>query len=255
MTKLIVANWKMNGSYIKIQEDFKIYMQNPSTNASNIVFALPSLYLSLIKDLKSTANFQLASQDISEFGKFGAYTGEISGAMLKDVGVTYAIIGHSERRAYFNESNDILIKKIDNAVNNKIIPIYCIGEEKTVRESKKYQNFLFKQLEVLTKISALKANEKIELVIAYEPIWAIGTGVVPTMMEIIEIIDFINAFVQKYLPHAKITALYGGSVSSKNATEILDLPQVDGVLVGGASLLIPEFISICSYNNLSELNK
>ncbi|HMT02574.1 MAG TPA: triose-phosphate isomerase [Burkholderiales bacterium] len=246
MAKLIVANWKMNGSFTKIEEDLRTYLQNTTTNANNVVFALPNVYLGLVKCLEIDAGFKLCSQDISKFDNVGAYTGEVSGAMLKDLGIDYAIVGHSERRIYFNEDEDILIKKVNNAINNKITPIYCIGESISVRKSKNYKDFLLNQLELLTKTNVI-AKEEIKLVIAYEPIWAIGSGVVPSTEEIVEVINFINAFVQKYLPHAKITALYGGSVSKINAKEILNLPQVDGVLVGGASLLIPDFTSICSY--------
>ncbi len=247
MAKLIVANWKMNGSFTKIEEDLRTYLHNHNTNVKNVVFALPNVYLGLIKCLKIDASFKLGSQDISKFDNVGAYTGEVSGAMLKDLGVDYAIIGHSERRMYFNENEDILIKKINNAINNNITPIYCIGESISVRKNKNYKDFLLNQLEVLTKTNIAVTKAEIKLVIAYEPIWAIGSGLVPSTEEIVEVINFINAFVQNYLPHAKITALYGGSVSKINAKEILDLPQVDGVLVGGASLLIPDFTSICSY--------
>ena len=245
VTKLIVANWKMNGSITKITQDLEAYAKSPLTNKTGVVLGLPHVFLEHAgqTNRKCGAVFSLASQDISQFAGTGAYTGEVSGAMLRELGVKYAIIGHSERRTYFNESGSILQHKIENAYANQIIPIFCIGEDKTIRDNNNYAEFLVQQLELLLQI---KTNIN-EIVIAYEPIWSIGTGVVPALDQISEIIKLIHAFVQSYLPHAKITALYGGSVSESNAQDILRLDQVGGVLVGGASLKVNDFTGICSY--------
>ncbi len=245
MSKLIVANWKMNGSLDKITGDLSFYSNNSSTNNSSVILAIPSIYLGQAQQLleKYKANFSLASQNISQFASPGAYTGEISGAMLKEFDVKYTLIGHSERRMYFNESGSILQNKIENALSNQIMPIFCIGEDRNIRNKGSYKDFIVQQLELLLQVKA----DIIELVIAYEPIWSIGTGMVPTSNEISEIINLIHAFVQSYLPHAKITALYGGSVSGNNARDILNLERIGGVLVGGASLKTEEFVNICAY--------
>ncbi len=245
MSKLIVANWKMNGNLAKIKSDLVGYAANPGTNRSNIILSIPTLYFPIANQIvqKHETKFSLASQDISKFYNPGAYTGEISGDMLKEFGVSHSIIGHSERRMFFHESTHTLVKKIDAAIMSEIIPIFCIGEEKICRTNGKYIGFLTQQLELLHQVEVpIK-----ELVIAYEPIWSVGTGVLPSMAEISEIIGLIHSFVQNYLPHAKITALYGGSVTGANAKEIMSQPMIGGVLVGGASLREPDFATICSY--------
>lgn len=245
MKSLIVANWKMNGSLSKIDEDLAVYAANPITNRSNVVLAVPYVFLAAAYQSANqhNAKFAIASQDISCFNATGAYTGEVNGRMLREFGVQYTIIGHSERRAFFNESGNVLQAKLENAIANQIVPIFCIGEDKMIRENGVYLDFLVQQLELLLQVK----NHIKELVIAYEPIWSIGTGVIPTLEQISEIVKLIHAFVQSYLPHAKITALYGGSVSNNNAKDILSLDQVGGVLVGGASLKVNDFTNICSY--------
>lgn len=245
MSKLIVANWKMNGNINKIKADLITYAKTLSTNQSTVVLAIPTLYLYEASQICKEFNvkFKLACQDISQFSNFGAYTGEISATMMKETNVSYVIVGHSERRAYLNESGSTLLGKIENALLNEITPIFCIGEDITTRNKGGYAEFLIQQLELLTQIKTPFSS----LVIAYEPIWAIGTGVIPTLEQISEISKLIHAFVQNYLPHAKITALYGGSVSSKNAQAILDILDVGGVLVGGASLVVDDFSKICLY--------
>lgn len=239
--KLIVANWKMNGTCEKIENDLNVYDSNEITNAANVILAVPYPYL--YQAFKVGAKFKLASQDISRFSDYGAYTGEISSKMLLDFKVEYAIIGHSERRSNLNESDMVLAKKLENVINSGIIPIFCIGEEQSVRDSGKYNEFLLSQLELLTQ-----ANMHIkELIIAYEPIWAVGTGKVPEASEIAEIVNLIHSFVQKTLPRAKISVLYGGSVTAKNIAEILQIADIAGVLVGGASLKVDEFTAICAH--------
>jgi triosephosphate isomerase len=241
MAKLIVANWKMNGSQTKVRADLARYLASPLTNRANVVLALPNVYLAPAAIMLSQAELALASQDVSQVEGFGAYTGEVSSAMLAEFGVKYAIVGHSERRALLGEDGSILANKIDNLVKQQIIPIYCIGEAKAIRDSGKHLDFLITQLELLGQVK----NKLTEVVIAYEPIWSIGSGVTPQLTQISEVANLIQAFVQSYLPCAKILILYGGSVSSSNAAEILSLPQIDGVLVGGASLKVDEFTAIC----------
>jgi triosephosphate isomerase len=239
--KLIIANWKMNGSSEKIANDLKIYSLNKITNSANVVIALPALYLHQVLSLNP--GFKAASQDVSQFTGYGAYTGEISSQMLLDYKVEYAIIGHSERRQNLHETSDMLAKKLENAINSGIIPIFCIGEEQAVRDNGTHSEFLLSQLQLLARL-----NTQIhELIIAYEPIWAVGTGKVPEAMQIAEVVDLINSFVQKTLLRAKISVLYGGSVTAKNIAGILQITDITGVLVGGASLKVDEFIAICAH--------
>lgn len=243
MSKLIVANWKMNGSILQIQADLTAYIESPITNQANVVLAVPDIYLYQASQIikQSGAKLSLACQNISQFNSVGAYTGEISATLLKEFAVRYAIIGHSERRTFLHESGHILLNKVENALLNDIIPIFCVGEDKSRRDEGSYLEFLKHQLELLCDVKT-----KVEqMVIAYEPIWAIGTGVVPTNQQISEVTKLIYAFVQNYLPHAKITVLYGGSVNGKNAHEILSPDEVGGVLVGGASLKVNDFTQIC----------
>lgn len=239
--KLIIANWKMNGSVAKVDQDLAFYASHVDTNQANVVLALPTVYLHQAAQRK--ANFAIASQDVSQFANFGAYTGEISVSMLCESGVEYVLIGHSERRQYLFETDSILQKKLENIINAKLIPVFCIGEDLDLRETDKYKDFLLNQLKLLTKLTCSIS----EVIIAYEPIWAIGTGKIPTSVEIMEIMTLIHSFVQKSLPHVKIITLYGGSVTSGNITEILQIPNVGGVLVGGASLKPEEFTKICEY--------
>lgn len=247
MKKLIIANWKMNGSCAKLKNDLACYVKNRYSNKSNVVLALPNIYLGMVHDILSrdgkdnTVSFNLASQDISQFSGHGAYTGEISGVMLQDIGVRYAIIGHSERRNTLQENADLLLAKLENGLNSGVAPIFCIGEAQIVRANNQYHGFLIDQLSLLLKIKHSFNN----LIIAYEPIWSIGTGVIPEDNQIQEVMELIAAFMQKNLPHVKITTLYGGSVSGKNAGMILSLNAVGGVLVGGASLNVDDFIQIC----------
>ncbi|MCC2644653.1 MAG: tpiA [Burkholderiales bacterium] len=239
--KLIVANWKMNGSNQKVSDDLNTYRSHEFTNSENIIIALPFLYLYQACNISS--RFKIASQDVSEFAGYGPYTGETSSKMLLDFNVKYTLIGHSERRNYFAETDMTLLKKLKSTIQNSIIPIFCIGEEQHQRSNGNYTQFLLNQLKLLTQLEITMD----ELCIAYEPIWSIGTGLTPTIPEISEIVNLIHSFVQKTLPHATISVLYGGSVTAMNIAEILQITDIDGVLVGGASLDADQFTAICAY--------
>jgi triosephosphate isomerase len=245
MKKLIIANWKMNGSLAKITEAITCYLNQDSTNRTNVILAVPYPYLVVAKQIITTspnAQLQLASQDVSKFTASGAFTGEVSAEMLSDVGAGFAIVGHSERRTLLKEIDSDILVKLNNLIASQITPIFCVGESSKVRKENKYTEFILKQLEILTKLQ----HPPQHLVIAYEPIWSIGTGIVPTLEQIREVMDLIHAAMQKHLPHVKITTLYGGSVNKTNSSNILALDTVGGVLVGGASLNIDEFSAICA---------
>lgn len=244
MKKLIVANWKMHGSRNKIQQDLAYYATTPATNQENVIFALPTIYLAEayhVMNLLANPTFKLSGQDVSRENHYGAFTGETSSAMLNDYNVKYCLIGHSERRLKFNDSDLVLFSKITSILINQITPIFCIGENLEVRNSSSYKSFLLEQLNLLLKIEVQFTN----IIIAYEPIWSIGSGIVPNSGQIEEVLALVYSFMQKYLPHVKIAALYGGSVSVDNADKILGINSIGGVLVGGASLLIEDFSSIC----------
>lgn len=245
MKKLIVANWKMNGNIHKLACDLNEYINNPKTNADNIVLGLPNTLLATAYTQLQTHNIKLAAQNISHFGACGAYTGEVNAAMLKDVGAQYVIIGHSERREYFAETDTTLQTKLQNAITDGLIPIFCVGESEEKRDSGNYSNFVTKQLNILSNLDV----EINEIVIAYEPIWAIGTGRVPTLEQIQEMGTLIHAFAHENLRCGKITVLYGGSVSPNNVKDILSLSEINGVLVGGASLKVSDFKAVCAHGS------
>lgn len=211
MKKWVVANWKMNGSK-RLLSDY----QQAFKNSKNLIVCPPAVYLNEPTDLT------LGAQNIYHHPN-GAYTGEISASMLIDAGVKYCLVGHSERRQYFGETNTLVREKAELCIENSINPIICIGE--TLEQ---YQTG--KTLEVLE----MQLNECLpspgDFWIAYEPIWAIGTGLTPTTEEI----TAVHAYLRAKLP--AITLLYGGSVNEGNSGDILAISNVDGVLVGGASL-------------------
>ena len=242
MNKIIIANWKMNGNIEKIINDFKIYINHDLNN--NAIFLPPNVYLAIITNLLklSEKKLNLGSQDISQFGNYGAYTGEISIKMLTDFNIKYALIGHSERRM-MGENNSILRSKLINCINHKIIPILCIGETKTLRDNNTYLDLIKNQLEIVKNLNNFET-----LYIAYEPVWAIGSGIIPSIEQINEITIFIHTYLNKLnIKNHKI--FYGGSVNISNTKQILDITNIDGLLIGGVSLKQDEFLEILKIAN------
>jgi triosephosphate isomerase len=185
---------------------------------------------------------KLGAQDC-HFEESGSFTGDVSAQMLKDVGCHYVIIGHSERRANHFESSEIVAKKIRAAVAKELTPIICVGENKETRDRKEHLEFVRQQLEI-----SIPRDVKFDkLVIAYEPIWSIGTGVIPATAQIEEVMQFIKKTLREILGRECFT-LYGGSVTSQNSAEILKTPGVDGLLIGKASLDADEFVKIAISN-------
>lgn len=231
--KLIVANWKMNGSMDSVRAyaiELVKRMETTQTNAQ-LVIAPPFPYLMFMNGRLLSRDIALAGQDCSAKAEKGAYTGDVSAAMLKDIGCQYVIVGHSERRQHFKESNDIVAAKIEFALKAGLIPILCVGETLAEKEAGKTEKV------VKTQLDAVQLSKN--LVIAYEPVWSIGTGHVPTEKEITSMCTYIQTYAQK--KKNPVPVLYGGSVNGENAREILTLKGVDGVLVGGASLTIDTF--------------
>ena len=214
-------------------------------NDSKIILCVPFIYIKTVQELlKKKENVFVGVQNCNE-NQVGAFTGEVSCSMLNSIGIKHVIIGHSERREYYYESDDIIKKKIFQAINNNIIPIFCFGETLEARENKFYFNYVESQIE--KSLFGLNSNQISNIILAYEPVWAIGTGRVPEIKEIEQMHKFIREKIKsKYdkLISQNISILYGGSVNSSNAKNIFNLPNVNGGLIGGASLNSDEFLRI-----------
>ena len=232
-SSIFIANWKLNANNDFINDYYQKLL--PSSN-SCVVICSPSIYLNKLKI--NSKNLFSGAQDVSFFNE-GAYTGELSSRMLLDNNISFCIVGHSERRQYFNESNKTINQKATNLINNKIIPIICIGETLKQRE----QNITFEILLNQIKESIPEISNKNNCIIAYEPIWAIGTGITPTLDQIEEVHTFIK---NSKIINGDLKILYGGSVKPSNSANINRLKSVDGCLVGGASLNVEEFNTIIS---------
>ncbi|MBW8310211.1 MAG: triose-phosphate isomerase [Candidatus Paracaedibacteraceae bacterium] len=233
MTKIIVANWKMNGSKAFITEFFKNFISAPQ---NFIIFCPPALYLKDVLNHTSRVGGQDCSSHLS-----GAYTGDISSVMLNDIGCQYVLLGHSERRSYHKETSETVRQKAGHVLKADLIPIICIGESKEVRDAGRARDFVLEQLS-----HSLPAVSDKTYYIAYEPVWAIGTGLTATENDIIQ----MHEAIRQALPQQHIPLLYGGSVNKENAHTILALPNVDGVLVGGASLKYEDFNHIVAFSEL-----
>ena len=232
-SSIFIANWKLNGNIDFIKE----YYQKLLTNPNNCVIICSSpIYLNKLSN--NEKNLFSGAQDVSIHNE-GAYTGELSAKMLSDCKIKFCIVGHSERRQNFNENNETVSQKSKNLIENDIIPIICIGETLEQKEKKITKEVLTKQiLESIPEIANFD-----NALIAYEPIWAIGTGLTPSNGEIAEVHDFIKNINNKF---NNFRVLYGGSVKASNSADINGLKNVDGCLVGGASLKVDEFNSIIS---------
>jgi triosephosphate isomerase len=209
------------------------------------IFAVPFPYISMAQaKVGAKSNVYVAAQNCSN-KLSGAYTGEVSVTMLQSMCVKYVVIGHSERREYFNESNELLAQKVDICLENKSTPIFCCGEPLEIRESATQNEYVAKQLS--ESLFHLTEDAISHVVIAYEPIWAIGTGKTASSDQAQEMHSFIRSHIASKYGAAiadSISILYGGSVKSANAVEIFGQPDVDGGLVGGASLIADEFVAI-----------
>lgn len=244
--QIAAANWKMNLTY---QQGEKLLddILNANINLEGhrqAVFAVPFPYLSMAQQkLAGKNNYAAAAQNCYN-KKAGAFTGETSVEMLQSININYCVIGHSERREYFNESNQMLREKVDLCLDNNITPIFCCGEPLPIRDAGTQNEFVAKQLK--ESLFHLNADELKKIVIAYEPIWAIGTGKTATAQQAQEMHAYLRSVLEKeYGVTAEvISILYGGSVKADNAKELFSCPDVDGGLVGGASLKAAEFITI-----------
>ena len=245
MRKQIVAgNWKMNNDYVDSEILVsKLLGQHKHSNIEVIIAPPFTNLLASINALKGSS-IKVAAQNM-HFAESGAYTGEISAAMLKSIGVNTVILGHSERRAYFNESDDLLAKKVDTALANDMRVIFCFGEELKDRKSGNENSVVESQIK--KALFHLPEAAWGQIVLAYEPVWAIGTGETATPAQAQD----MHAFIRKTLANAysqnladSVSILYGGSVKSSNAEEIFSKTDVDGGLIGGAALDAEHFTAI-----------
>ena len=251
--KIIAANWKMhNDEYLskKLTYDILKLLSGKDNTGIKKILCVPFPFISLVNNMcEGNNSIYIGAQNCSS-NEEGAYTGEVSAKMLGSLSVDYVIVGHSERREMFNESNNSVLSKVKLALSNDIIPIFCCGEPLSVREQNNHINYIFNQLE--DSILKLEKEEFKNLVIAYEPIWAIGSGNSASKKDIDEVHSSIRSKIKsKYGSSVaqSVSILYGGSVSPINAKEIFDLKDVDGGLIGGASLNPKSFVDIINSIN------
>ena len=247
MRKAIIAgNWKMNNTASQGVALVKAIAPLVTEATCDVVVCVPAIDIPAVSEALKGTNIHLGAENV-HFAEKGAYTGEISAAMLKEYGVEYVIIGHSERRQYFGETDETVNKRTLTALNAGLTPIVCVGETLEERETGKTEAVLHRQLE-----EGLKGVEDItKLVIAYEPVWAIGTGKTATAAQANETIGYIRKtlgelFCEKCA--AKVRIQYGGSMNAGNCKELMAQEEIDGGLIGGASLKAPDFSAIVNYD-------
>jgi len=246
--KVIAGNWKMNklpNEAISFIEELENYVKD---SENEVVICAPYTDLFYALNMAQGTNIKIGAQNMNWEEK-GAYTGEVSGEMLKSIGVEYVIIGHSERRAYYNETDETVNKKLKKALSLELKPIVCVGESLEQRESGDAKTIVTTQTKLA--LEGLTNKEVEDTIIAYEPIWAIGTGKTATKEDANETIKWIREEVAKNYGEevaSKVIIQYGGSVKSSNAKELFEMSDIDGELVGGASLVAEEFAKIVNYN-------
>lgn len=241
--KLIAGNWKMNGSLeanAALLHALRLGL-DAAAPACDVAVAVPTPYLAQVAELVAGSAVALAAQDVSAH-EVGAYTGEVSGAMLKDFGARYVLVGHSERRQYHHETDSIVAVKAQRALALGITPIVCVGEALEEREAGLTETVVKRQLAAVIHLNGHCISE---IVVAYEPVWAIGTGKTATPAQAQAVHAVLRAQLQAASPQAdKIRLLYGGSMNAANAAELLVQPDIDGGLVGGAALKAQDFLTI-----------
>ncbi len=244
--KVIAGNWKMNKLFSEADDFFDTIMEFvgdfDNLNNTEIIICPPSLYLELATDYSIDFPVHIGAQNASEHD-FGPYTGEISPQMLAAMGVDFSIIGHSERRKYYHETDEVINKKLKNVLNAEITPIFCIGETLEQRENNQTKNVILSQLEKGLKDIEIYKN----LYVAYEPVWAIGTGKNATPEQAEEVHSIIRNWLEnKYSREIadSIPILYGGSVKPENLISLLSKQNINGALIGGASLDVEKFMKM-----------
>lgn len=239
--KLIAGNWKMNGSLAANEGLVKALLAGLGVPNCQVALCVPSVYLPQMQALVAGSSIDLGAQDVSQH-ESGAFTGEVSGTMLKEFGVRYCIVGHSERRQYHFETDALVAAKAQRALACGITPIVCVGETLAEREAGKTEEVVKRQLAAVIHTNGHCISE---IVVAYEPVWAIGTGKTASTEQAQQVHAVLRAQLKAASPQAeRIHILYGGSMNAANAAQLLAQPDIDGGLVGGASLKAPDFLSI-----------
>lgn len=241
MKKLIAGNWKMNGGLAANEQLLKAILAGLGRNTCQIAVGVPAVYLAQCQTLLAGSPIDLAAQDLSN-QQSGAYTGEISAAMLREFGVRYVIVGHSERRQYHNESDELVALKAQRALSCGITPIVCVGETLAERDAGKTDDVVKRQLAAVIHANGHCISE---IVVAYEPVWAIGTGKTATPEQAQQVHAVLRAQLKAASEHAdRIKLLYGGSMNAANAASLLMQADIDGGLIGGAALKPQDFLTI-----------
>jgi triosephosphate isomerase len=239
--KLIAGNWKMNGSSAANEALLKALIAGMTGSDCLVAVCVPAPYLAQVQGLVAGSGIDCGAQDVSQH-ESGAYTGEVSAAMLKDLGVRYAIVGHSERRQYHGETDTLVALKAQRALASGVTPIVCVGETLAEREAGQTEEVVKRQLAAVIHANGHCISE---IVVAYEPVWAIGTGKTASPEQAQQVHAVLRGQLKAATPHAdRVHILYGGSMNAANASQLLGQPDIDGGLVGGASLKAPDFLSI-----------
>jgi len=243
-SKVVVGNWKLNGSVAGNEALLKALLGGiPRNGTAGCAVCVPYPYLAQSRALLEGSPIAWGSQDCSRHEK-GAFTGDVSAAMIAEFGARYSIVGHSERRTLFGDTDAIVVEKFGRAKRAGLTPVFCVGETLEEREAGRTESVLARQVDAL--LDAGGAQQLTGSIVAYEPVWAIGTGKTATSQQAQQAHDFIRRRVAA--KDAKVAAqlplLYGGSVKAANAAELFAMPDVDGGLVGGASLVAEEFVAI-----------
>ena len=247
-TKIIAGNWKMNKTPSQAVELIKELIPAVKESDADVVICTPAIDLAIATELTKGTNIAVGAENM-HWEESGAYTGEISADMLLDLGVKYVIIGHSERREYFAETDETVNKKVKKALEKGLTPILCCGETLEQREAGIMEDFI--RMQIKLDMAGVAADDAKKVVIAYEPIWAIGTGKTATADQAEEVCALIRETIKELYDDATADAIriqYGGSMNAGNAVELLSKPNIDGGLIGGASLKAPDFSKITNWN-------
>ena len=243
--KMVAGNWKMNGNLSENKQLLNAVVTSlDGLQGVEFLVCVPYLYLPSVQDVLQNTNIAWGAQNVSQYEK-GPYTGEISASMLNDFECRYVIVGHSERRALFGEDSHTVAEKYQAAQRAGITPILCVGESLEQREAGTTEQVIEDQLAAVIKLAGIESL--VNAIIAYEPVWAIGTGRSASPEQAQDIHSFIREGIEKRNDNIAndLTILYGGSVKESNASELFDMPDIDGGLIGGASLVAKDFAGIC----------
>ncbi|NLO86090.1 MAG: triose-phosphate isomerase [Clostridiales bacterium] len=245
---IIAGNWKMNKTPDEARELVSALVPMVKDADCDVVVCVPAVDFAAVKEAVAGTNVKLGAQNV-HFAKSGAYTGELSADMLKACGVEYVVIGHSERRQYFGETDKTVNQRVLAAVEAGLIPLLCVGELKDERENS-YTNAIV-EYQTLIGLNGLSGDQVKDVVVAYEPVWAIGTGLVATDEQANETIGVIRGAIErKYGKNVSdaVRIQYGGSMNPGNVKGLMSQPEIDGGLIGGASLKAPDFTAVVMYN-------